>query len=312
MMDNTKLNIEASHDKQMDSLGVIATIAQALALSGCGKEESDLTVTHLIQGLHTGRLEGENFRVIIYYAPRLAQAIADGLNVKRFKLRRMARAGELTTDVVIKAIASQFNVINNEFKELPMSLGGEKTSDKGLNKAGVLYGLCATAAILTLSLVTCSPVKAGIETLQGNVISLQGNDNMPENNSNEINVNLPIAKYVDNGYYEVLLKNNSGRANRSYLAFYVTDSNMDSQIHTTQSDTAHERFKRQWGSTPFLFMVADGCAPTLYEGKTSLNKIAERRISGAVAIVAESDSSHPIFSYSVIPTQKTIGAIHHG
>lgn len=312
MTDNTKVNIEASHDKQMDSLGVIATIVQALALSGCGKEESDLTVTHLIQGLHTGRLEGENFRTIIYYAPRLAQAIADGLNVKRFKLRRMARAGELTTDVVIKAIASQFNVINSEFKELPMPLGGGKTSNKGLNKAGVLYGLCATAAILTLSLVTCSPVKAGVETLQGNNNSLQGNDKTSLSDSHVNNAKLSLALYRDKVYYEVLLKNNSGRADRSNLAFYVTDSNMDSQIHPNQSDTAHQRFKRQWGSSTLMFMVADGCAPALYEGKTSLNKIAERRISGAVAIVAESDSSHPIFSYSVIPTQKTIGAIHHG
>lgn len=64
-----------SHDKQMDSLGVIDTIVQTLALSGCNKAESDLTATHLIQGLHTGRLEGENFRVVIYYAPRLAQTI---------------------------------------------------------------------------------------------------------------------------------------------------------------------------------------------------------------------------------------------
>tara|TARA_R110000850_G_C9995585_1_gene467719 strand:+ start:12105 stop:13043 length:939 start_codon:yes stop_codon:yes gene_type:complete len=312
MTDNNKTHLRASHDKQAEALGVILTITQSLALSGCNRAEKDAVVTHLMNGLQTGALGGDNFRSVIYHAPRLTQAIADGLNVKRRELKRMAFAGELTSDVVIKAIASQFNVINSEFKELPMSLGGDKPNKNGFIGTGILSGLCVAAVVTVFSLTNCKPANAGYEPLQGNVISLQGNDNAPKNNGNEINVNLPIAKYVDNGYYEVLLKNNSGRANRSYLAFYVTDSNMDSQIHTTQSDTAHERFKRQWGSTPFLFMVADGCAPTLYEGKTSLNKIAERRISGAVAIVAESDSSHPIFSYSVIPTQKTIGAIHNG
>lgn len=155
-----------SHDKQPDILGVIATIAQTLALSGCNKAESDITVTHLIQGLHTGRLEGENFRVVIYYAPRLAQAIADGLNVKHFKLRRMACAGELKTDVVIKAIASQFNVINSEFRKLPMSLGGDERSNKSFTETGVLYGLCTAAVILILSLVTCSPENTATKALQ--------------------------------------------------------------------------------------------------------------------------------------------------
>lgn len=183
---------------------------------------------------------------------------------------------------------------------------------KSTSETSVLYGLSAAAAILTLSVVTCSPIYSGSNALQGNDISLQGNGFMTINHNKAFNMKLDLAKYVDNGYYKVLLKNNSGRADRSNLAFYVTDSNMDSQIHPNQSDISHERFKRRWGSSTPMFMVADRSAPTLYEGKTSLNKIAERRISGAVAIVAESNSSRPIFEYSAIPTQKTIGAIHHG
>lgn len=185
-------------------------------------------------------------------------------------------------------------------------------SNKSLARTSISYSLYAAAAISILSLITCSPVYDESKALQGNEISLQGNGGLTADYGNGFNAKLPIAKYKDNRYYEVLLKNNSGRADRSHLAFYVTDSNMDSQIHPNQSDTTHLRFKRQWGSTPFLFVVADGSAPTLYEGKTSLNKIAFGRISGAVAIVAESDSSRPIFAYSAIPTQKTIGAIHHG
>ena len=312
MTDNNKTHLRASHDKQAEALGVILTITQSLVLSGCNRAEKDAVVTHLMDGLQTGKLEGDNLNIVYEYAPRLIQAIADGLKVKRHVLRKMARAGEVTSDIVIKAIASQSNVIDSEFKELPMSLGGDKPTNQRPVAARILAGLCVGAVVMVFSLTNCSPAKAKGYVLQGNDIALQGNDFSTPYYGNGINARLPLAKYVDNGYYEVLLKNNSGRADRSNLAFYVTDSNMDSQIHTNQSDTAHQRFKRQWGSTPFLFMVADGCAPTLYEGKTSLNKIAERRISGAVAIVAESDSSHPIFAYSVIPTQKTIGAIHHG
>lgn len=306
MTDNNK------HYIRTESLAVIMTITQAIALSGCNKTESDIAIIHLTKGLQTGALDGNNFNVLSSRAPRLMQAIGDGLNVKRRALRQMAQAGELTADIVVKAIESQFNVINSEFKELPMSLGGNKPSKQSPFAARILAGLCVGAVVMVFSLTNCSPAKAKSYVLQGNDIALQGNDFSTPYYGNGINAKLPLAKYKDNGYDGVLSKNNSGRANRSYLAFYVTDSNMDSQIHTNQSDTAHECFKREWGSTP-LFMVADGRAPTPYEGKTSLNKIAFGRISGAVAIVAESDSSHPIsLSYSVIPTQKTIGAIHHG
>jgi len=226
------------------SLGVIMTINQAIALSGCNKTESNMTITHLTKGLQMG------------------------------------------------------------------VLGGDKPNKKTPIDAGILAGLCAGAVISVFFLTNCRPVNAGVYTLQGNDISLQGNDFLPPHYANEINAKLLLAKFKDNGYDGVLSKNNSGRANRSYLAFHVTDSDMDSQIHTNQSDTSHERFKRQWGSTP-LFMVAAGCAPTPYEGKTSLNKIAERRISGAAAICAESEPRHPIpIPYSVTPTQKQIGGIH--
>lgn len=193
-----------------------------------------------------------------------------------------------------------------------MSLSGNKPNQKRSVGTGILSGLCVASAVMIFSLTNCTPVELAFYPLQGNNILLQGNEFLTPYNGDAINTKLMLAKYRDNRYDEVLLKNNSGRASRRYLAFYVADSSMDSQIHPNQSDTAHQRFKRQWGSSTLMFMVADGRAPTLYEGKTSLNKIAFGRISGAVAIVAESDSSHPIFSYSVIPTQKTIGAIHHG
>ena len=202
-------------------------------------------------------------------------------------------------------------MINNKYKGLSMSLSGNKPNQKRSVGTGILSGLCVASAVMIFSLTNCTPVESAFYPLQGNNILLQGNEFLTPYNGDAINTKLMLAKYKDNRYDEVLLKNNSGRASRRYLAFYVADSSMDSQIHPNQSDTTHQRLKRQWGSTP-LFMVADGCAPTPYEGKTSLNKIAFGRISGAVAIVAESDSSHPIFVYSVIPTQKTIGAIHHG
>lgn len=168
---------------------------------------------------------------------------------------------------------------------------------------GALYRLCAAAtASLTLLLISCSPTYESPRTLLGNEILMI-------NYNKAINMNLFIAKYRDKRYDIVLSKNNSGRASRDTLAFYVANARIDSQIYSKYLDAplkAHKSAPRKQS------LMQASLLPNDYEGKTSLNKIAERRISGAVAIVAESDSSHPIFAYSVIPTQKTIGAIHHG
>nr|WP_181718460.1 hypothetical protein [Psychrobacter sp.]QJS05286.1 hypothetical protein [Psychrobacter sp.] len=144
--------------------------------------------------------------------------------------------------------------------------------------------------------------------LQGNNISLQGNEDLTTSRGAEINIKLPLALFKDKGYDCVLSKTNSGRANRSNLAFYVTDSNMDSQIHTNQSDTASSV---QLSTPRAKTLIKAIHLPNDYDGMTSLNKIAERRISGAAAICAESEPRHPIpIPYSVTPTQKQIGGIH--
>lgn len=308
MTDINRTPVKTSHDKQAEALGVILTITQSLVLSGCNRAEKDVVVTHLMNGLQTGALDGDNFRSVIYHAPRLTQAIADGLNVKRRELKRMAFAGELTADVVIKAIASQFNVMNSEFKELPMSLGGDKPNKNSFIGTGVLSGLCVAAVVTVFSLTNCRPANAGYEPLQGNVISLQGNDNAPKNNGNEINIKLPLALFKDKGYDVVLSKTNSGRADRRTLAFYVPSVSIDPQINTDHLDTAPRVQLRTPRAKTLIKAIH---LPTDYDGMTSLNKIAERRISGAAAICAESEPRHPILlPYGVTPTQKQIGGIH--
>ena len=52
-------------------------------------------------------------------SPRLAQAMADGLGVTRGELRAMAADGKLTSEVVINAVRSQTQTINDEFATLP-------------------------------------------------------------------------------------------------------------------------------------------------------------------------------------------------
>lgn len=108
---------------QQDVLGITRTINEAIKLSGGSAASADAAITQLIQGLQSGVVRGEEFNSIMEQAPRLAQAMAEGLGVTRGELRALSQDGKLTSEVVINAIRSQGDVIANEFGTLPNTVG---------------------------------------------------------------------------------------------------------------------------------------------------------------------------------------------
>jgi tape measure domain-containing protein len=108
---------------QKDVLGITQTINQAIKLSGGSAASADAAITQLIQGLQSGVVRGDEFNSIMEQAPRLAQAMADGLGVTRGELRAMAQDGKLTSETVINAVRSQGEAISKEFETLPQTVG---------------------------------------------------------------------------------------------------------------------------------------------------------------------------------------------
>ncbi len=108
---------------QRQALGLTETINQAIQLSGSSSEASSAAITQLIQGLQSGVLRGEEFNSVMEQAPRLAQALANGLNVTTGELRKMANEGQLTTATVIKALQGQSTAVAAEFDKLPPTVG---------------------------------------------------------------------------------------------------------------------------------------------------------------------------------------------
>ena len=155
---------------------------------------------------------------------------------------------------------------------------------------------------------SCRPKNTRHSALQGNNILLQGNEVLTAIRGAKINIKLPLALFKDKGYYVVLSQTNSGRADRRTLAFYPSTVRIAPQNNSIYLDTALKAYKNASRGQTLIKAIN---LPTDYDGMTSLNKIAERRISGAAAICAESEPRHPIpIPYSVTPTQKQIGGIH--
>lgn len=108
---------------QEAALALTESVNQAVQLSGASATASDAAITQLVQGLQGGVLRGDEFNSVMEQAPRLAQALAAGLGVTTGELRKMAEAGQLSAETVIRALQSQSKVLQQEFGALPATVG---------------------------------------------------------------------------------------------------------------------------------------------------------------------------------------------
>ena len=108
--------------EQQDALTITESISQALRISGASATEAQSALLQLGQALASGVLRGEEFNSVVENSPRLAKALADGLNVPIGRLRKLAEEGRLTADVVVNALMSQKDKLAAEYAQLPMTV----------------------------------------------------------------------------------------------------------------------------------------------------------------------------------------------
>ena len=115
----------------------------AARASGATAEESASALLQLKQALGSGVLQGDELRSLKEEAPAAAQAIAKELGVSVGELKKLGEQGQITTDIVLKALATlkgeslsklnaQFNTGSQALKDLQVEL--QKTA-QGIAKA---------------------------------------------------------------------------------------------------------------------------------------------------------------------------------
>ena len=98
-------------------------VSKGLQLSGASAQETSSAILQLSQALASGKLAGDEFRSFAENAPRLAQGVAEAMGVTIGELRKLSKEGKLTTDVVVKALIDAGQTIDQEFSELPLTIG---------------------------------------------------------------------------------------------------------------------------------------------------------------------------------------------
>lgn len=124
-----RIMMSGVYGQEAGSLGsatrMAETLNKALVVGGGTAEENKRALIQLSQGLSSGRLQGDELRSIREQAPYLASVLAEGLNKidDRFigttvgDLKELGAQGELTSDVVIRALEAMQDQVDATFAD---------------------------------------------------------------------------------------------------------------------------------------------------------------------------------------------------
>ncbi|WP_269915500.1 tape measure protein [Acinetobacter sp. HY1485] len=117
--DNAKtLGINMKHTAQLTE-----TVSKAISISGGSATSAEAALTQFGQSLASGVFRGEEFNSVAEQAPGLLKALASGLDVNIGQLRKMANAGQLTGDVLVKALDNSKESVDQLFGKTDFTIG---------------------------------------------------------------------------------------------------------------------------------------------------------------------------------------------
>lgn len=150
---------------QEELLSVTQTVNQALVVGGASTAEANSTILQLGQALASGRLQGDELRSLGENASLLMEQIAKAYGVTVGALKQMGADGELTSEGVFKAILQSREVIDQQFRKMPLTIGQALTVTsnkfgKFINTVGKETGIFLSIARGIVS--TASGVERGV------------------------------------------------------------------------------------------------------------------------------------------------------
>lgn len=147
-----RIMMSGVYGKEAGSLGSATRMAEilnkAMVVGGGTAKENERALIQLSQGLSSGILQGDELRSIREQAPYLASVLAEGLNKidDRFigttvgDLKELGAQGELTSDVVIRALEAMQDQVDATFADkAPRTWAQGLTSIKNTIKIVTAY-----------------------------------------------------------------------------------------------------------------------------------------------------------------------------
>ncbi len=140
---------------QQELIDFTETVSKSITISGSTAQEAAAGVIQFGQALASSRLSGDELRSVLEQMPRLAQAIAEGMDVGIGRLREMGEAGELTATRVLDALRKSAPAIAAEFEKLAplLSQGFTLLESASMIAIGNLDAVTGSSEFLAVSLI---------------------------------------------------------------------------------------------------------------------------------------------------------------
>ncbi|WP_054198858.1 tape measure protein [Clostridium baratii] len=125
----TKLNMLAGDQFKSndEAIKFVETLNKMFTVSGTSSQEATAAMYQLTQAMGAGKLQGDEFRSIMENAPMLAQAIAKSMGKSKAELKELSSKGEITADIIKKAMTEATDDVEKKFAAMPMTFGQKMT-----------------------------------------------------------------------------------------------------------------------------------------------------------------------------------------
>ena len=99
------------------------TMQKAFTVSGADISAQNAAMRQMSQALASGRLQGDEYVSIRENAPLIMNAIQEEMGLTNAALKEAAANGEITADVIKRAVFNNAEEINQMFSQMPITFG---------------------------------------------------------------------------------------------------------------------------------------------------------------------------------------------
>ena len=155
---------------QQEILTFTEATNNAMAIGGVQAQQQAAALMQLSQALGSGLLRGDEFNSIAEAAPILLDTIAEYMGKSSKEIRKLGSEGELTADVLFKAISGASEKFGEQAAKMPMTMGQalivfsnnwQSMVSKLLNDSDTMSGIASIIKMIADNLNLVVPIMAG-------------------------------------------------------------------------------------------------------------------------------------------------------
>lgn len=155
---------------QQEILTFTEATNNAMAIGGVQAQQQAAALMQLSQALGSGVLQGDEFKSISEAAPILLDTIAEYMGKSRDEIKKLGSEGQLTADVIFKAISGASEKFGEQAAKMPMTMGQALTVfsnnwqsmiSRLLNDSGAMSGIASIIKMIADNLNLVVPIMAG-------------------------------------------------------------------------------------------------------------------------------------------------------